>query len=407
MDGLGIVLSVGLSLRENFVKWLDQHGRSVADHLVEMESRGPAFRGYMADFEANLASHHPGGLDYPCAELQTLAIFLAQNPSLRQSRKRLTLFHVQGREGKACAGTLRWLLGQEKAATLILGGPAEVCLEEFALSLEDEGAFAENVADLLASIRERARHYRSGDCRRVLVAITGGYKVLTPFLALLGFLDGEEVLYGYETSSSVLTIPQLPVAWDLRFLDEFRACFSAEEISSAAYRTLPPKVQRFFLAQPRGGVHLKSPFGRTLTRDYQERRHLRFGYGEPLLARFTDQARRGKLEQLIQGKWDYLWLGDQIPETVEHTRGHSARLMELARDLLDLTGVTLPDHELFALVAAIWLHDTGHSALQGDRLLVNGRSFPLSLFPSLVRDLAPRPLGRAGRAARGRQRGGA
>lgn len=71
---------------------------------------------------------------------------------------------------------------------------------------------------------------------------------------------------------------------------------------------------------------------------------------------------------------------------MEHSHGHSRRLLEYAADLLEPQFKKNPnfleDHELYLLICCLWLHDIGHTGLEfkyGDKTL------PISLFPSLVR----------------------
>lgn len=391
---LGIVLSVGTSLLGGFRAWLSQQGAQDSDALALMQGRSPEFEKYLAWFCATLraASGKPENVRFPSAELQTLGIFFATNPDLKLHEKRVALYHVVGPEGQACAAELGRVLEGGDLADLIMGrGAAQVEVVGLPLNVDDQREFAEQIVELLARVRRHAARYRKEGCDRIIVGATGGYKAMTPFMSLLGFLDGEEVLYGYEASSAVLTIPQFPFAWDIRFLDEFRGHLSAGAVPVPVYRALPEKFRQFFLSQPEQGpegpVHRMSPFGRMIAEDYRQSRHLRFGYGKPLLERFEDQALRARVERLVQTEWQYLWLGDQIPETVEHTRGHSARLLELARDLIGLTGLRLDDHELFVLIAAIWLHDIGHGVLTAEAVKAGDERFPLFLFPSQVRHL--------------------
>ena len=77
------------------------------------------------------------------------------------------------------------------------------------------------------------------------------------------------------------------------------------------------------------------------------------------------------LQELCSKKWFHLWVGDQIPETVEHSREHSKRLMkfiaklfQIAPDNMEALGFN-KDHpeNLAVLIAAVYLHDIGHTAL--------------------------------------------
>jgi hypothetical protein len=91
--------------------------------------------------------------------------------------------------------------------------------------------------------------------------------------------------------------------------------------------------------------------------------------------------------------WAELWLGDQIPETVEHSRKHSKRLMETTAHFFRAAPETLKDlgldrpAPLALLLSAIVLHDIGHTSIKAD-LSANGKRIPFSL------DGSPRRCGR-------------
>ena len=189
------------------------------------------------------------------------------------------------------------------------------------------------------------------------------------------------MIYAYESSKDILNIPPLPLEWNLRYLDEFRIFLSLEDLKEGQYEILPEKIKDLYEKRDTG--YSKSALAKVLSEEYIKNRRRRFGYGAPLLGKIRDEDLRKKLEGYITGKWEHLWIGDQIPETVEHSRGHSLRLLELAYQLLEIVDLNLSDCELFALISAIWLHDIGHSGLEYN---YNGIDIPVWMFPSLVRD---------------------
>ena len=142
-----------------------------------------------------------------------------------------------------------------------------------------------------------------------------------------------------------------------------------------------------------------------LLKSYDAARKKPYGTGEELFNRLrscTDgEAWADYLEDLLVQKWSNLWMGDQIAETVEHSRRHSKRLMEFAANLfrcaepqVEKLGFTKDRPEMFAiLIAAIYLHDIGHTALSCPTLQTAADApkpddvFPLGLFPSAVREV--------------------
>ncbi len=108
------------------------------------------------------------------------------------------------------------------------------------------------------------------------------------------------------------------------------------------------------------------------------------------------------VEKLIETRWSDLWMRDQIPETVEHSGRHSKRIMEIAGNVMRSLDRGKPLGEsrskdlymdrpipLALLISAIYLHDIGHTALTYpvDLKSKNVDVFPLSLFPSAVREV--------------------
>jgi len=391
MEKIGFVVSVGTSLLRHYERWLVNN--------INISSEKALLKIYENDVENEYLDSLVYSIEgeskplYPSAEIQTLALFFKDNSELMMCPKHIILIPVKGTESVACATLLKSILSNANTASCILGSPAKVDMEEFKVTLDDDHRFSIEVAGLIAKIRDFADYYQRKEigCERVVICISAGYKVLIPYLSLLGFIDGHEVIYAHRSSNSVITIPQLPFNWDLRTLDEYRILLMTDDVPASVYYTLPRRIKSFY--EPKSQKKQeewffgKSAYGKMISQDYLEERRSRFGWGETLLSYFSDENARKKIQGLIVGEWEYLWLGDQIPETVEHTRRHSSRLMELARELFQLTTISLDDQELFCLIASFWLHDIGHTALISNELSKNGGYFPLYLFPSLVREL--------------------
>jgi hypothetical protein len=124
-----------------------------------------------------------------------------------------------------------------------------------------------------------------------------------------------------------------------------------------------------------------------------------YGRGYMLTDEIKDPQKQQALRDCIN-RWQYLWLGDLIPETVEHARGHTQRVLELAAQILYPIlsedkkffgdNPDQRDNNLIALISAIWLHDLGHS---GDYIMWNNdinekpKEYEIKDFPSLIREL--------------------
>jgi hypothetical protein len=186
---------------------------------------------------------------------------------------------------------------------------------------------------------------------------------LTPILTLYGFQrEDVEVIYQHEDAPDFVQIPPLPMAWDLKTLDEYRSLVRRESLP----RQPPPRFRAFFQKE-KDGEWKQNAFGKLMAEIYEKDRLRRFGYGARLLRWLPTREMREELDQKI-ARWEHIWIGDQIPETVEHSRGHSARLMEYAAELLEPIFERQPEwltsEELYCLICCLWLHDIGHTSLE-------------------------------------------
>ena len=200
-------------------------------------------------------------------------------------------------------------------------------------------------------------------------------------------------LYSFEGSQAAYEVMSIPLGYAYSSLDEeinmLKAVHENAEVNKAS---LPQWVKD---SQYMAGALLKS---------YYDAREKPYGMGEEIFRRLRkcDDGNEWAdyLQELLTCKWGELWLGDQIPETVEHSRRHSKRLMELAANLFRCSGrrvenIGFNDKDpvpLALLIASIYLHDIGHTALSYPVIAKNEdvdeeNLFPLGLFPSAVREL--------------------
>jgi len=254
--------------------------------------------------------------------------------------------------------------------------------------------------DLLALAVEEALQKTS----RVVLNISGGFKGLIPYAALLAAIYPQvELRYLYETAKSVTTLSALPVSFDAAAWRDWRALIrSVEKMPVGEPRksliaALPENLRPLF--NPDGGLGF---LGRTLQHRFQRERTERLnihGQGDQLLALLTGEHRLKAEEQLPQ--WRFSTLGDKVPEMVDHGRGHLQRVQELLAQILIPLHHASPDfftqEEYLALNAALWLHDSGHSAeylrlplpapFESLCQVPQPVSLPCSGFPSISRDL--------------------
>ena len=228
----------------------------------------------------------------------------------------------------------------------------------------------------------------------VIICATGGFKSVAGFAMMYAQLHSLPCLYSFEEAfSDAYEVMSIPLGYAYSQMDEeinmLKAIHENARVDTSA---LPQWVK--------DSEHLAG----ALLDSYSRAREKPYGTGEYLFRELQKTSGgwswSSYLQSLLVKNWSYLWLGDQIPETVEHSRRHSKRLMELAANLfrcagdnMHSIGFTQDDPlPLALLIASIYLHDIGHTALSYPVLAKNdspaqAEIFPLGLFPSAVREL--------------------
>lgn len=330
-------------------------------------------------------------LDFPCAELESLAYWLVQQPD-RQLQELVLFPTVQdlqqapASEAYQCAVAIKEIiLAWQRALDATPGSRGNLLrylnepdIQAFQFNPGEPATFSNQVADFLQKLSSTMSGYRQAGIAAHVFNITAGYKGIIPYTSLFGFLqDDLEIIYKSQNGRSFITIPTLPLAWDFKTFDEHSAL-----VSGHTPPVIPPRFRLLF-DHDQHGVSVQNGFGRILKEFYDNNRLRRFGYGARLM-QYLEKHRQKNLEELIPS-WEHIWIGDGIPETVEHSRGHNARLLVFAADLLEpllqQSGFLSAD-ELYLLICCLWLHDIGHTALT---FTYEGTQLPIGRFPSLVR----------------------
>ena len=247
-----------------------------------------------------------------------------------------------------------------------------------------------NLSELL---REEIKFGHKNDYN-VILNITGGYKAIPPYVTIIGNCFPEvDIIYLYEDSKDLIHLPPIPISFDLPTYRDYRAIinvlaqpgFTAGE---PLYKILPVNIKACFLK--RGAEKKLNFFGKTVIEKYKNEKISLTPYGRGFL--LLDQIRDDKVKKYLTGcvnQWQHIWIGDKIPEMVEHQRGHTQRVLELAAEMLypiledKNRKIFQNDEELASFIGAIWLHDLGHS---GESFILDGKEYVVRGFPSLIRD---------------------
>ena len=236
----------------------------------------------------------------------------------------------------------------------------------------------------------------------MIINSTGGYKATTAYSVLYAQMHNLQSIYIFENQPEGISLLPLPISFDMDSLDEEVNIIKAIGQSDAqALRgfldnsNLRPWVRS--LMQDSGNA---SPLAGMLTRSLEEHKERGGAHGRAMLDLVYQHGQNegwyDYLRQCVTEHWAELWIGDQIPETVEHSRRHSKRLMELGGYMLQAHCSVLEAqglHKPFALallVCAIFLHDIGHTVQiwpLEHAAAHKHDAFPLGLFPSCVREV--------------------
>lgn len=396
-----IIATVGESLRVNLQKKEEQEiinslplARNLLDSKIKILSDiregkniniNTLFNKHYSNFWQNIGNR--SAKDFPCAELQSI-VYLLDHLFNEVDELDVELCFIPTRETKDIADFLVKQLedNQSHLKNRYYGKGLDI-KQVYATNYVDISADnAEAFQSGLEELYERLEGQLKGSVQydAIFIDITGGYKGFIPISALRGFLDDKvRVFYAHEKSKSVIIIPSLPLSFSLRSLDEMRSIVRREKIPKEEWENLPPRFKPLYYPTEWNDFK-RTVFGEIVYKFYEEERTRRYGYGHYLLEMLKNNEREKLKERLPY--WEHLWLGDQIPETVEHSRGHSQRLLEMAYHLFILfphLKDELKSEWLYYLICAIWLHDIGHSALYYEQ---NNEKIPVYLMPSLVRD---------------------
>lgn len=140
-----------------------------------------------------------------------LSLISAETNSLERLRVRaddqVVLLHSDTLDGKLCANEVAELLRTDL-------GIANPVLEPVdGLQVTDATRFRR---DGIGSLFKRLDEYAvlAGDEGEVLLNITGGFKSVVPYVTLYGMLRGQRVVYLFERSEELISLPPAPLAFD-------------------------------------------------------------------------------------------------------------------------------------------------------------------------------------------------
>jgi len=247
--------------------------------------------------------------------------------------------------------------------------------------------------------------------KEILIDVTGGQKYPGIMASLYCVFNNLPFFYIFEGEVNLAKFPPVPASWDFGAIDEALAAFNSilvgntvdsserDHLKYSEYCSLPETFRNLYTASSHESDLTSSLPLHVIESKYRKARGLPFGYGEDFLKLLDSdysctENYKNYLRKMIREVWSLQWIGDQIPETVEHSQRHSKRLMEFTVNLVNtigeenfLNGVPkhLKNEFYFVLAIAMNVHDLGHTKLSYK--LGDGRILPLDSLPCVVRDL--------------------
>jgi len=277
---------------------------------------------------------------------------------------------------------------------------------------EDGKKFNQGLKYLLTEVNSLVQ---SKEYEEIIFNITSGFKGIIPYLTLAGMCyQNIKIIYLYETSSEIVSVPKLPVGFDIAGWNDNRAFLRTLKEIIGIYSNideLPLSEEFKNLFEIENGKPILSPFGEFLNDEYERRKKEKslseFGRGYILADLIKDKGQKERLKTWINNS-HLIWYGDNIPETRDHSRGHCQRLLEFAAQIIKPYNIIfdhkslLNDEELIILSLSIWFHDIGQSGREiiipfndkvaKDLLRENWENYKnnfydISDFSEIVRDL--------------------
>lgn len=347
---------------------------------------------------------------FPSAEMQSIMRWLDKQPEDEAPELEVVLLQNSGDLKEINKSVFTALVTEffleelgEKGKNLLRPVRFKILRKPVHIDVSNEENFLQSLGRLFTAL-DREREEAAAAGQEFLVNMSGGFKSISAYVMLYAQLRQIACLYTFEGGSfDAVELTSFPVSYALGALDEEMSLLRALEkspeilkITADRKNALPLWVRSLVMTGKEGP---EMPLLKILLDEYREKRRGGEAIGGGLLGLLKeggggDGLELGKyIEDRIRNEWAELWIGDQIPETVEHSRRHSKRLMEFAANLyraaeepLEKLGLTGP-RAMALLISCIYLHDIGHTAISHPPAERGEPPFLLGSFPSSVREV--------------------
>ncbi len=262
-----------------------------------------------------------------CAEIATF-LKVIDNDDKREAY----LFHTEG-IGKVVAMILKDFLESENI---------------YAYLVEVNGKNLESIWSEIFKV------HMANKSENIVAIASGGFKTMSAVMMTYAIVNDINVYYMHENDPEPNLLNALPVEWD---------------------------AQRLFMyATSKGSGNLLGGIMDKLLEFKED-----ISYKEPVIKLLKNDKWKEFLSKRIR-IWSNLWIGDLIPETVEHSRNHTRRILDRFLNIYDKLELNDIGRDLFLafFISAAYLHDIGHTVMSVSN---DGKTLVLSHFPEAIRAL--------------------
>ena len=319
------------------------------------------------------------------AEVSTLfGVIEALGNSNNSKEIKVVLLPTQTYGGILAAKALSEFLPSLRINTTKINEVKTVFTEKLGSASDKE--FGEGLKHFLGNVYRLSVTYK-GD-HAVHIIASGGYKSIIPYCTIAGILTDTPLHYAYEDDSAeVVHLPLLPIgiqkelfkpyAYTLRILENRR--------DKGEYESLPEKLKNLFVEENgslKPSEFFNIAFGIYKNEFYKSPLQVE-SEGLSILKKLNERPDLLNYFKEITKISPYLWLGDKVPELVDHGLYHHDNLFAIADKVLSLIKRIKQDAfnalDVFLILATIFFHDWGHSVAHVDGL-------NRTLLPTEVRD---------------------
>lgn len=247
--------------------------------------------------------------------------------------------------------------------------------------------FEDGLKKFLGNLYNKVKEYKDeGKNCTVSILASGGYKSIIPYCTIIGLLTDTYVYYIYEKSDNLVQLPPLPIGIQKELLKPYAQVLQIlkSKFYPSEYNNLPEKLKNLFIKE--NNSYKATEFFTVALNIYKNE-----FYKSPLQIETEGISIVKYLNNYIEyykrivDIAPYFWIGDKVPELVDHAQYHHDNLFAIADRILSSIWINQNDKNIlnelgtFLILATIFFHDWGHVVAHIDGL-------HRTLLPTEIRD---------------------